>query len=45
MKNIILEMAMDSLESALKMAETVLYTILDPYGEDGLELNTRPANF
>ena len=45
MKNILLEMAMDSLESALKMAETVLYTILDPYGEDGLELNTRPANF
>ena len=45
MNSTILEMAMQSLESALKMAETVLYTILDPYGEDGLELNARPANF
>ena len=45
MDNIIIEMAMYSLESALKMAESALYTILAPYGEDGLELKARPANY
>ena len=44
MKNIILEMAMDSLESATRNAESALHAVLAPYGADGLELNTRPSD-
>lgn len=44
MKNTILEMAMQSLESATRNAESALYAVLEPYGDDGLELNTRPSD-
>ena len=44
MKNTILEMAMQSLESATRNAESALHAVLAPYGDDGLELNTHPAN-
>ena len=43
MKNTILEMAMQSLESATRNAESALHAVLAPYGDDGLELNTRPS--
>lgn len=42
MKNTILEMAMQSLETAIRNAETALHAVLSPYGNFGLELNTRP---
>lgn len=42
MKNTILEMAMQSLESAIRNAESALHAVLAPYGNFGLELNTRP---
>jgi hypothetical protein len=35
-------MAMQSLDSALQMAESALHAVLAPYGNFGLELNTRP---
>lgn len=35
-------MAMQSLESAIRNAETALHAVLAPYGNFGLELNTRP---
>ena len=41
MKKTILEMAMQSLESATILAESALRTILAPYGEEGLELKAR----
>lgn len=44
MKNTILEMAMQSLETATRLAESALHTILAPYGDNGLELNTRPSD-
>lgn len=44
MKNTILEMAMQSLESATSLAESALHAVLAPYGNDGLELNTRPTD-
>ena len=44
MKNTILEMAMQSLETATRLAESALHAVLAPYGDDGLELNTHPAN-
>lgn len=44
MKNTIIEMAMQSLESATRNAESALYAVLAPYGDDGLELNTRPSD-
>ena len=44
MKNTILEMAMQSLESATRNAESALHAVLAPYGDDGLELNTHLAN-
>jgi hypothetical protein len=44
MKNTILEMAMQSLDSALQMAESALHAVLAPYGDNGLELNTRPTD-
>lgn len=44
MKYTILGMAMQSLESALQMAETALHTVLAPYGENGIELNDRPSD-
>ena len=44
MKNTILEMAMQSLESATRNAESALHAVLAPYGDDGLELNTRPSD-
>ena len=42
MKNTILEMAKQSLMSAERIAESALYAILSPLGENGLELNSRP---
>lgn len=42
MKNTILEMAMQSLMSAERLAETALHAVLAPYGNFGIELNTRP---
>ena len=44
MKNTILEMAMQSLETATRLAESALHAVLAPYGDDGLELNTRPSD-
>ena len=44
MKNTIIEMAMQSLESATRNAESALHAVLAPYGDDGLELNTRPSD-
>ena len=44
MKNTILEMAMQSLESATSLAESALHAVLAPYGDNGLELNTRPSD-
>ena len=44
MKNTIIEMAMQSLESATILAESALHTILASYGDNGLELNTRPSD-
>lgn len=44
MKNTIIEMAMKSLETATMLAESALHAVLAPYGDDGLELNTSPAN-
>lgn len=44
MKYTILEMAMQSLESALQMAETALHAVLAPYGENGIELYDRPSD-
>ena len=44
MKNTILETAIQSLESATRNAESALYAVLEPYGDDGLELNTRPSD-
>lgn len=40
MKNTIIEMAMQSLISAERLAETALYAVLAPYGDDGLELKS-----
>ena len=45
MKNTILEMAMQSLESATILAESALRTILAPYGDDGLKLSPRPSYY
>ena len=44
MKNTILEMAIQSLETATRLAESALHAVLAPYGDDGLELNTHLAN-
>ena len=44
MKNTIIEMAIKSLETATILAESALHAVLAPYGDDGLELNTSPAN-
>ena len=44
MKHTILEMAMQSLMSAERLAETALHAVLAPYGENGLELLDRPNN-
>ena len=45
MTNTILEMAMQSLESATIIAESALRTILAPYGDEGLELKAHPVRF
>ena len=42
MKNTILEMAKQSIETAIRNAELALHAILNPYGNFGIELNTRP---
>ena len=42
MKNTIFEMARQTIETAIRNAETALHAILAPYGNFGLELNTRP---
>ena len=44
MKNTILEMAMQSIESATSLAESALHAVLAPYGDNGLELNTHPSD-
>lgn len=44
MKNTILEMAMQSIESATSLAESALHAVLAPYGDNGLELNTHPTD-
>jgi len=44
MKHTILEMAMQSLESATRNAELALNTVLAPYGNYGVELNDRPSD-
>lgn len=40
--NTIFEMAKLNLETALRNAELALHAILNPYGNFGIELNTRP---
>lgn len=40
--NTIFEMAKLNLETALRNAESALHAILNPYGNFGIELNTRP---
>ena len=40
--NTIFEMAKLTLENALRNAESALHAILIPYGNFGIELNTRP---
>ena len=45
MKNTILEMAMQSLESATILAESALRTILAPYRVEGLELKGSSVSF
>jgi hypothetical protein len=40
--NTIFEMAKLTLESALRNAESALHAVLIPYGNFGIELNTRP---
>ena len=40
--NTIFEMAKLNLETALRNAESALHAILNPYGNLGIELNTRP---
>ena len=42
MKNTIFEMAKQSIETAIRNAELALHAILNPYGNYGIELNTRP---
>ena len=42
MNKTIIEMARQSLMSAERIAESALYAILSPLGENGLELNSRP---
>lgn len=37
-------MAMQSLETATRLAESALHAVLVPYGDNGLELNTRPSD-
>lgn len=37
-------MAMQSLETATRLAESALHAVLAPYGDDGLELSTRPSD-
>ena len=44
MKHTILSMVMQSLESATSLAESALHAVLAPYGDNGLELNTRPTD-
>lgn len=44
MKYTLLGMAMQSLESATKLAESALHAVLAPYGENGIELNDRPSD-
>ena len=45
MKNTNLEMAMQSLESATRNAESALHAVLAPYGDDGLKLIPHPSYF
>ena len=42
MNKTIIEMAKQSLMSAERIAESALYAILSPLGENGLELTSRP---
>ena len=42
MKSTIFEMAKQSIESAIYNAELTLHAVLNPYGNFGIELNTRP---
>ena len=42
MKNTILEIAKQTIETAIRNAELALHAILNPYGNFGIELNTRP---
>jgi hypothetical protein len=42
MKNIIFDIAKQSIETAIRNAELALHAVLNPYGNFGIELNTRP---
>ena len=42
MKNTIFDIAKLSIETAIRNAELALHAILNPYGNFGIELNTRP---
>lgn len=44
MKNTIFEITKQSIESAIYNAELALHAVLNPYGNFGIELNTRPDN-
>ena len=45
MKNTTIEMAMQSLESATRNAESALHAVLASYGDDGLKLIPHPSYF
>ena len=45
MKNTIIEMAMQSLESATRNAASALHAVLAPYGADGLKLIPHPSYY
>lgn len=44
MKNTIFEITKQSIESAIYNAELALHAVLNPYGNFGIELNSRPDN-
>ncbi len=42
MKNTIFDIVKQSIETAIRNAELALHAVLNPYGNFGIELNTRP---
>ena len=42
MKNTLFDIAKETIETAIRNAELTLHAVLKPYGNFGIELNTRP---